>query len=119
VVLTGATPVIVAIESLPTAAKAAPVALAAILAGVGLVAGWRDNYLRWTAAELALREELVRLQTRSSPYGPKRGEGELVALFVANVSRILEHETTAWRETFRGEAPGRSLPPDATPNSSS
>jgi hypothetical protein len=101
IVLTGATPVIVAITSLPTAVKAAPAALAGILTSLSLASGLRNDFVRWTTAEMSLRHERLRLDTRTPPYHRDATADELAEAFVERILAIADTEVSGWHEDMR------------------
>ena len=96
IVLTGSTPIIVAITTLPTALKAAPAALAAILTSLSLRSGLRDDHVRWTMTRMNLEYEHLRMEMRTPPYRPDASSDEVAAQFFERALAITEHELSDW-----------------------
>lgn len=108
IVLTGSTPVIVAITRLPTPVKAAPAALAAILTSLSLRSGLREDHVRWTMTRWRLEYEHQRLTMRMPPYRADATSDEAAVLFFERAIVLSERELSEW---YQGQQ-GNRLPPE-------
>lgn len=96
-VLTAATPVLVAAGGVPDVWQAGTGAAATVSAAAMASFNWRGNWIRFAATAEALKSERAHFETRTSAaYGLTLSDDEVLEAFVTRTEAITAHETGAW-----------------------
>lgn len=98
IVLSGITPILILVDSIPAVLQAIPPAIVTITIGLSGVFQWKENYLRFAHAAETLKSEKIRFKTRSSKdYNRKWGDAIVLDRFVTRVDIIAMGEVGEWR----------------------
>jgi hypothetical protein len=82
-------------------------ALAAIAAGIGHIARWRENGVRQIGLAEAIRSQLWRYQTRSGEFGGALDESQALDLLVVQVDALNLQSVARWSAAQLADAPPR------------
>ena len=80
-------------------------ALAAIAAGIGHIARWREDGVRQTTLAEAIRSKLWRYQTRSGEFGSALDEGQALDQLVVQVDGLNLESVARWSSAQLAESP--------------
>ncbi len=110
IVFGGLTPILILWSDVPKPLQALPAALAAIAAGLVGVFQWQQNWVRFASTAEALKSELIRFETRTSPaYRPEVTDDVAIDNFVQAVEALVLSETSGWHTQLLKQ-PANTIP---------